>query len=307
MFKSRAFITFIKYTLTVVVLYFVVRQVAGQWRQVEDFEWRLQVVPLLLSFAFALLAFFIFALCWRAIIAGFGHRVSPGKSFKISYLSNLGRYIPGKVWQVFGMLYLARKEGVAPERAAASFVILQFFAIPASFLVYILAAQFEPLILIERIAAAGPKTAYLLTGAMLAFCLVLVFYPRPLLSAVNWVLRRAGRPETVFELDKSVAVFVFAGYFLGWICYGIAYWLFLRSLLGVQAPDVTASVGLFNGAYQIGYVMLFAPGGLGPRELAMGELLEPFVAIGATVAVLARLWSIVVETLAALLALAVRK
>jgi uncharacterized membrane protein YbhN (UPF0104 family) len=297
----------LKIGLTAIVVYFVGRQVVGQWDQVRDFDWQIQVWPLVLSVVLGITAFFIFSTCWRAIIAGFGHKVSRPKAFKILFLSDLGRYIPGKIWQVFGMLYLAKKEGVAPERAAASFVIIQLFAIPASFLVYVTAAQSEPLIFVDRIAAAGQWMAYLLIAVMVSFCLLLVFYPRPFVSMANFVLRKVGRPEAVFALDKWVALGVFAGYFLGWICYGVAYWLMLRSLLGPGAPGPVAAVGLFNGAYQIGYITLFAPGGLGPRELVMGELLRPFVAFGATVAVIARIWAILVEATAALIALTIRK
>ena len=107
---------------------------------------------------------------------------------------------------------------------------------------------------------------------------------------------------------KGFALFAFAGYVLGWTCFGLAYWLFLKSVLGDAAPSVLASIGLYNIAYQIGYLALFAPGGLGPRELVMGELLKPFVGpVGPTLAVVARLWSVLIDTSSALIALCIRR
>ncbi len=51
-----------------------------------------------------------------------------------------------------------------------------------------------------------------------------------------------------------------------------------------------------------------APGGFGPRELVLGVMLTPFLGpIAPAVAIGARLWAIVIEGLAALLALAVKK
>jgi uncharacterized membrane protein YbhN (UPF0104 family) len=69
-----------------------------------------------------------------------------------------------------------------------------------------------------------------------------------------------------------------------------------------------AAAGIYNAAYQVGYLSFFAPGGFGPRELVMGLMLTPFLGpVGPAVAVVARLWAIVLETTAALLALGVRR
>ncbi|UCC44256.1 MAG: flippase-like domain-containing protein [Candidatus Zixiibacteriota bacterium] len=304
----KTLLTTLKAVLTLAVLYFVGRQVVVHWADVERFDWRIQPFPLFLSVSFGLVAFYIFSACWRAVIGGFGHRVSIAKSFKISYLSNLGRYIPGKVWQVFGMVYLTGREGIAAEQAVASFAITQIFAVPAAMLVYIVAAQFDSRILIDRIAMAGEGTAYMLTGLMVLFSVILVLKPGPFVWLANRILKMTGRPPAVFALDKKVALLVFAGYVLGWICYGMAFWFFLVSIIGCQTANPVAAVGLFNGAYQVGYLALFAPGGLGPRELVLGKLLEPFtLGLSAMLAVMARLWAILIEGIAAVIALSLRK
>jgi len=305
---KKFLIFFFKLALTIAVLYFLGRQVVTRWESVESYNWQLGYWPLLLSIGFALAALFVFSSCWRAIITGFGPRVSYPMSFKISNLSQLGRYIPGKIWQMFGTVYLAKKEGVKPEQAAASFVLIQLFAIPSSFLVYVLAGQFEQGILIDQLALAGRGIAYVLAATLVAVCALVVFYPHPFIRVANLVLQKLGRPATTFVLDKRVALLIFLGYFFGWICYGLAYWLFLVAVLGNQGPNPIAAVGLFNGAYQVGYLMLFAPGGFGPRELVMGMLLTPFVGqIGAALAIAARLWAILIETVAAVIALAIKK
>lgn len=302
----RLFTIAIKTGLTLVVLYFVGRQLAQHWQEIKTFEWQIDPLPLILSIGLGLLALLVFALCWRGVIISFGHDVSVARSFKIAYLSNLGRYVPGKVWQVFGMLYLARKEGVQAEQAAASFVITQILAVPASFLVFMAAGLFESTLLIDRVGIAGQGTAYLLLALSVAGSLVLVFRPEPLVRLANRLLRRLNRPTVSFCLDKKVALIIFVGYVFGWICYGVAFWLFLYSVVGFQAPNPIAATGLFNAAYQIGYLALFAPGGFGPREWVMGRLLEPFLqAIASAVAMAARVWAIVLETLAAILAVTI--
>jgi len=304
----RVLTLLLKLGLTAVILYFVGRQVWQHWESVESFDWQVNLWYLVPSLLCAHVALFLFAFSWTRIVSGFGHRINVPMGYKIFNLSNLGRYIPGKVWQVFGMLYLARREGVPEEQAAASFVIFQLFTIPASLLVYVGCAQLEPSLLTDNFALLGSNSAYLIGAAALIGCAVLVFYPQPFLDLANWGLRKMGRPGATFLLDKRVALFAFAGYVLGWTCFGLAYWLFLKAVLGDAAPPVLASIGLYNIAYQIGYLALFAPGGLGPRELVMGELLKPFVGpVGPTLAVVARLWSVLVDTSSALVALCIRR
>jgi uncharacterized membrane protein YbhN (UPF0104 family) len=57
----------------------------------------------------------------------------------------------------------------------------------------------------------------------------------------------------------------------------------------------------------VGYLLLFAPGGFGPRELVLGTLLMPFIGpIAPAVAIIARLWSMLIETIAALIAVKIK-
>jgi len=297
-----------KFLLTAAILYFVYDQISSHWDQIKDYQWRVDILKLVLSVVLGVITLVVMAGVWKLIIAGFGHQLSLGKSFRVFYLSNLGRYVPGKVWQLLGILYLAKKEGIEPETAGASFLVVQLFAIPASFLVFALAAQFEPDLIIERFAVLGSYSGWLMAVGMLAFCGTLVMFPSVVLKLANRLLRLIGRPQVEFRLDKSVALTVLLGYCLGWIMYGMAFWLFVSSVAPQTELGPIAAIGLFNAAYQIGYLALFAPGGFGPRELVMGLMLTPFVgAIGPAVAVLARLWAIFVEGIAALMALAVRK
>ena len=297
----------LKIVLTLIILYFLGRQVHHHWSEIRDFEWQIHAGYLALSVVAAQIALLLFALSWRKIIGSFGFAVTSAEAFKISYLSNLGRYIPGKIWQVFGILYLTGKKGIPAEAAGASFVMFQMFTIPAAFLVFVMAAQFAPAILIDKVALFGQTSGYVMAGIMLALCALLVFYPDPFLRLGNVVLRKLKRPQITFRLDKSVALHIFVGYFLGWIVFGLAYWLMLLAIAPERSPGPAAAIGIYAVAYQIGYLMLFAPGGFGPREVVMGTLLTPFLGpIAPAVAIVARLWSILVESIAAVIALRIK-
>ncbi|MBN1211292.1 MAG: flippase-like domain-containing protein [candidate division Zixibacteria bacterium] len=302
MSHKKEIVVLLKVILTLVILYFLVRQVGKNWADIKDYDWQFNPVYLILSIICGLAAFLFFALSWRGIIGGFGYKVDIPAAFKIMYLSNLGRYIPGKVWQVFGILYLTRKKGIPPEPAGTSFVVFQLFTIPASLLLFVLASQWDSRILIDQVQLLGPYSALLLTISMLAFCAVLVFWPAPFLKAANYGLKKISRQPLKFQLDKKVALTVFLGYFFSWVLYGLAFWWFVTAVAEDYPVGIIAAMGIFSFAYQVGYLVLFAPGGFGPREVVMGALLTPFLGpVAAAVAILARLWSIVIEAIAALI------
>ena len=304
---KKLFIWIVRIVLTLVVLYFLFRQVEKHWLSIADYDWDLKIWWLILSVICAEIALALFAPMWRSHIDSFGYSVTHKEAYKVLYLSNLGRYVPGKIWQVLGILYLTRKKGIATEAAGASFVILQMFTIPAALLVFALASVIEPRVYIYQIDIFGPGTGYVVLGVIALLSAALILYPGPALRVGNFVLRKLSRPEVSFKLDKIVALKLFVGYFLIWVVYGLAFWLFLLAVAGNSQPSVIAAIGVYCAAYQVGYLMLFAPGGFGPRELVLGTLLMPFIGpIAPAVAIMARLWSILFETIAALIAVKIK-
>lgn len=298
----------LKVALTVIIIYFVYRQVATNWAAIRAHEWAFHWGYLLLSIAAGIITFVLLSALWGVIIAGFGHRLRVSESYRVFYLSNLGRYIPGKVWQLFGILYLAGRKGIPPARATISFVAVQLFAIPASFLVFAVMAGFRPALLEKITAALGMDVIYVFVAVMIALSLAIMLFPEPIFSLTDRILRRFKWGELPFRMKRRTAIGLYLGYVVAWTCYGFAFWCFLRGVSGSGEVGVVAAIGCFNGAYQIGYLALFAPGGIGPRELILGLLLGPFLGpLAPAVAVLARIWSIVLEGLAALIALGVGK
>ena len=298
----------LKAVLTAVVIYFVYRQVAGNWDAIRSHPWQLNVLPLILALIVDLIVFAFLSWLWRVVIAGFGHPITFAESFRIFYLSNLGRYIPGRVWQLFGILYLAGRKGIPAPQATASFIAIQLFAIPASFVLFAATAAVDPDLLAEVTKGVDPVAIYLFVGLMVLLSLAVMFFPQPVFALGDRILRRLKWGTLPFRMERRTAIALYFGYVLAWFLYGFAFWLFLKGVTGDTNLPVLAAIGAYNGAYQIGYLALFAPGGLGPREFVLTVMLSPFIGpIAAAVAVISRLWSILVEGIAALIALAVGK
>jgi uncharacterized membrane protein YbhN (UPF0104 family) len=61
-------------------------------------------------------------------------------------------------------------------------------------------------------------------------------------------------------------VLAFAGNLVAWVAYGAALLLLSRGVLPDVHLTLPHAVGVFTCSYLVGFIALFAPGGLGPRE-----------------------------------------
>lgn len=290
------------------IFYFLGKQIYSNWDKVSEFQWEINYFWLAIAVCSVVVTFFVFSSVWKIIAKSLGKDIRYSASFKIAYLANLGRYIPGKIWQMFGMIYLAKKEGMAEEESVASFGLSQIFAIPSGLLSGIVFLGLYPQVY-ENYSYSSQMTAGLIIIAVLIFILSLavVFFPRPIEKIANRILTFIKRRPIKLGMNKSLAATIYGGYFLAWSMYGLSFWLFLKGIT-TQEVLLLPMAGIFIIAYQIGYLMLFAPGGLGPREAVMEIMLAPFFGTGvaAAIAIAARLWLITAEAISALIALTIK-
>lgn len=300
--------TSVKLVLTALVLFFVFRQFQEHWADIKAYQWQLDPIWAVASLIMGIFALYLHSNLWRPIIRCLGHDISGSTAFRILYLANLGRYVPGKVWQLFGVLYLTKKEGISIDKAGASFVLMQMFSLPASALVFLVAAQFESRILIDQVSLLSSGSGWALSIAMLLISGYIVFWPEKTISGVNWILVKMKQPAIELVIEKWTALKIFLGFCLAWAVYGLAFWLLTLSVSASIRVGPIAAIGIFVLAHQIGYLAIFAPGGLGPRELIMQLLLVPFLGpIAPAMVVVARVWSLLLDSLAAGLSLGLRK
>jgi len=243
---------------------------------------------------------------WCLLISGFGYQVSLAHGFKIAYIANLGRYIPGKIWQVFGMVYYAKQAGVREEAALSSWVIAMAFALPSAFAAGMGIIFVEPQLYQELSRLISP--AALIAGGIgvLALSLTFVFLPKAMFWILNQILKRIGRDEVTLDLSIGLAAKIYLAYVLCWLSYGLSFWLLAQGL-GLPESSPLPYIGTFVLAYQIGYLAFFAPGGIGIREIAVTSMLTPYLGpLAAGLAIAARIWNTIVEILAALIAVGIR-
>ena len=226
---------------------------------------------------------------WGRIVHGLGgRRLGAGRSVPLYMIANLGRYVPGKIWQIAALATLARQNGIAASTATAAAVLLQGMALGAAALVG--AGTLWTL-------AEGAPWRWVVPAAVLSVALLGLTPPVFGFLSSSWFrLSRTPDPPSLAPGD-AVGWMVLA--LVNWAVYAGAFWMMVRGL-GVEAGLLTAA-SAFAAAYVAGYVAIFAPAGIGVREASLVAFLSPQLGPGTAgaVALVARVWTTAVEVVPA--------
>ena len=104
-----------------VILFFIIRNLVGGLKDIGQYEVSVDGWRVALAFGVFAIVFPAYAGLWQYMLGRFGHRVGFLKSMRIWFLSQAGRYIPGKVWYALGRVYLCEREGVPAATASLVF------------------------------------------------------------------------------------------------------------------------------------------------------------------------------------------
>jgi len=285
--------------LATAAVWLAAREIVGQWHTFRAsgahltprWSW------LALSSAIVLLAYAILVETWRRMVRAWDAELPWMDAARIWFISNLGRYLPGKVWQIGAMGVMAQEAGVSVVAATGSALVINLVNLLAGFgLVLVTGAEF-----FEARGAALVLAVLLVGGIVLAPRLV------PLFGTIAGRILR--RPIEVPRLPDRAVWLASVGCLAAWILYGVAFQVFVAAMLG-SAPGRTSSyIAAFTGSYLAGYIALFAPGGIGVREgsliFALGRFGLALPGAAGVISVSSRLWLTVLEVLPGLAFLAV--
>jgi len=202
-----------------------------------------------------------YGLVWPFLLRRLG-TPAPLSWITLFFKSQLGKYLPGSVWQYAGRVTLGRSRGVPVQTGLASIAVEVVASLVA-------AAVAAALALPLAFAFAAWAASALVCGIAYAFRGGIVGRAERLAAPA---LSRVDRGTVAASL-RSVPVAT-ALYVAVWALYGTAFWLTARSLFGVPASDLLHYIGVFAVAWVAGFVVVFAPGGIGVREAVLVALLS---------------------------------
>lgn len=243
---------------------------------------------LILSVAALMVALTQFAYAAAINLRMLGYPVSFPRVGKAFFWSQLGKYVPGKIllFVIRGKMY--SNYGIPARAAALSMTLEIFFSVAAAIIVAIIALPFSH----SLGALINPFWAIAALGVTLGFC-----SPR----VINWVIAKINRNKNASTEKRTINLSqIFQLLVINisvWISIGLAFVLLIRACMQLKIIWLPELIGSFAISFLAGFVTPFAPGGLGPRELALTGLLASQMDISraATIAIIARCWWILAE------------
>ena len=178
-------------------------------------------------------------------------------------VANLGRYVPGKVWQIAGLAYLAKREGVQAGVATGAAILGQGIAVLGAALVglgVLLGAN-------ELWAGIGWGEWVVGIGGAVAIISVVVIPGlfRPVVAFWFRLTRTDPPDDGLGSLERGNAGLRWLTlYVLNWGIYATAFWLLYLSF-GEWRTFLQVGPA-FAAAYVAGYLAIFAPAGAGMRR-----------------------------------------
>lgn len=270
--------------LVLVSALFLVRMASRDWATVQASTWRFEPrwVSAALVTQVAVLALGMFG--WAQVLR-LTDAVSPGLLvlWRLWSLASLARFVPGAVWQFVAADRLAANQGLARRVWSQSLAVHLGFSLAGAGVVAVLAL---------------PRWAWWL-GALALACV----HPR-VVRLMLQVFAKVTRQEPLrwhAGFRHGVALLLLAA--AGWALSGLGLTMLLHALGRDEVPRLV-TLGANAGSWLAGVVVVFAPSGLGVRELVTAWSLAPWVGEGDAVllSAAARLWSLAAELLAAALA-----
>lgn len=262
--------------------------------QGQPIEWEFRPLWLILALLIVWSSYAVLVEGWRRVVLSMQQRLGYLDAVRITMVSNLGKYLPGKVWAIAGAALLAERAGVQPAAAVAAAFILQALSLASGLL---LVAFLAP----EAMQSLGTGSRVtLIVIALLALGGLVVFAVPSLLGMVRrWLPKSIAGIEPVAVGPLLLGLGANA---VGWSAYGLAFLCMIRGL----TPGVELSWGqataVFTTSYLVGLIAAFSPGGIGTRELTFTVLLTPMVGakVATALAIATRLLLTITELGAAL-------
>lgn len=265
----------VRLALVTLILAFCCYGLAAEWPQVRPALGRVPAYALAGSFTAAVLGAWCMMIAWRCVLADLGSPLPAAVTGRVTFVSQLGKYVPGAVWSFAAHVELGHDYRVPRARGAASVVVSMCIAVAVGLLVAAIALPLSAPAMTHRYLPA------LAVVPVIAACLAPPVLCR-LLNIGLRLIRQAPleQPLTWRGFGRALSWTV-----LGWLLLGLQAWLLLMHVAGSRPGVLLLAVGGYAFATSMALVLVIFPGGIGAREVLFVAALAPVLAHGPALAV----------------------
>ncbi|NSW54085.1 MAG: flippase-like domain-containing protein [Anaerolineae bacterium] len=282
--KNSKLLAVIKWVWMALVLAAVVWYVSRNYGEVKDYFRQVHWLRFPLSMLLMVLAKAILAQVSRISVAYEGWQPGYWKMFSFYSLTQLGKYLPGGVWHFVGRFGAYKAENFDTKKSLKAIIAENVWLISSALVVgmcFLLVFNAEGLGG-YGIHLPGHSRWAALAGIAAAWLAGMLLFQHFFVSAGLKPLRQ----------------------WLGLIGLLLLAWLLIGLSYACVFPEINArvaglAIGGFSLSWSIGYLTIFAPGGIGVRELAITLLFSttPYAGLSPILATVHRLVWVLTEVL----------
>ena len=264
----------VKLALLAVVLAFVGWALWKNWQKLAESDTPIHIRPLPLVGTLAMLmaVAVIQAVSYRKLLGAFATAPAWRAMPTIAWVPPMGKYIPGGA--IVAAVAMLRRLAI-PVPVAVAVVLVQDGLAQLAGLIFS-----APLLWWQPVSDRVPWAKWLAIPAILAALICL--WPRVFAWLINVALRVLKRPPLPRTPPATRYAVPMACAFFQWVLHGAALGFIVQSVTGTTSsggpwPHFLLMMSFAALSQTIGYFVIFAPGGLGPREAVLLACLTPLV------------------------------
>ncbi|MDO8740488.1 MAG: lysylphosphatidylglycerol synthase domain-containing protein [Candidatus Woesearchaeota archaeon] len=274
------------------ILYFLAKTLYQNWSQLKSYSITFNYFYLALSFIFLFAHLLLSVYGWKMIMNLLKAKLDFKSSIRIWFLSQLGRYVPGRIWYLLGRMYLCEKKKISKYTTFVSLML--------ELAMHVLSASFTALIFVPAMIEDGGLMKFLPVFLTIPVGLILI-HPKIFNFFVNIGLKIFRKKTVELKIKYSSLLGLLAFYMFSWVVNGMGFYLLIKSFYATPLSLILPLTGAFAVSWIIGFLSLITPSGLGIREGILTFLLGFYfpLPIAIIISLVSRLWIIFGELVGA--------
>jgi glycosyltransferase 2 family protein len=276
----------LKLILVAGVLSVLIYLLHDNYKNIKNYQFTIDKIYLFFSFLFLLFAIISITIIWYLITKSFKCNLSFKRSVLVRLISEIGKYLPGRILGYGYLLIHYKNAGKERKRVLNSSFYELLLSTISAFIFFTITLIFHNY---EKLSE------YKHIFILISFLSIVALHPYLLQKISNFAYKLVKKESTDCRISYfKVIQFLFL-YLLVWLLFGIAFFLFIRAFTPIEFDKIIYISGVFAVSTFAGFMAFFLPAGLGAREGMIILLLTVLLGIVPTIVISigSRIWMII--------------
>lgn len=272
------------------IIYLFAKTIITHKEDFANIEWHFSFTWFILATLLLIIDFVLNAIGSQISLSLLGERSSFKQVLAMRLVSDIGRYLPGKIWKFAGRVHFSSKIHISKTVILVATFIEEIGNLVSAGIISLLALSTFKTLSVSRFS-------WIIAVIVIIIGVIFLYSSGMWNWLVNKGLRILNRPQLQIKWTFSIMTKLILLYSALWMLLGISFFCFIRAFTYVPINQAYGISILFVAAWLISYLSFLTPGGLGIREglLALGLTIWLPQSYAIVIALSSRLWIMAAE------------